>query len=391
MAAHSAVFERHALTWGIYGLVGYFAYLEAFLGPAMPFLRREQDLGYTAASLHFVAFAAGGVVAGGIADRLTARSGRRTTLWGGAAGMLLGAAGVIAGQGPVATVGAALAMGTFGSLLLVTTQSVLADRHGDRSTVALTESNIAASGCGMAASIAVGVLSATALGWRSAVVFPLLALAVLFATFGGSSLGCPRVGHRQAAQGRLPRSFWTYSAVVFLGVAVEWVIGFWGASFLTDAVALDASSAAGAMGLFFGAMLVGRFAASRAAMTVPGSKLLLTTLLVAGCGFPLLWLSQNAPVALAGLIVTGLGLGGVYPLGISVAIGAAPSASDTAAARLSIAAASAILVAPFAVGRLSDVVGIASAFALLAPLLGCAVLVAAAGMRLPAARESALR
>jgi fucose permease len=391
MAAHSAVLERHALTWGIYGLVGYFAYLEAFLGPAMPFLRREQDLGYTAASLHFVAFAAGGVVAGGIADRLTARSGRRTTLWGGAAGMLLGAAGVTAGQGPVATVGAALAMGTFGSLLLVTTQSVLADRHGDRSTVALTESNIAASGCGMAASIAVGVLSATVLGWRSAVVFPLLALAVLFATFGGRSLGRARVGLRQAAQGRLPRSFWTYSAVVFLGVAVEWVIGFWGASFLTDAVALDASSAAGAMGLFFGAMLVGRFAASRAAMTVPGSKLLLTTLLVAGCGFPLLWLSPNAPVALAGLLVTGLGLGGVYPLGISVAIAAAPSASDTAAARLSIAAASAILVAPFAVGRLSDVVGIASAFALLAPLLGCAALVAAAGMRLPAARESALR
>jgi fucose permease len=391
MAAHPAVFERRALTWGIYGLVGYFAYLEAFLGPAMPFLRREQDLGYTAASLHFVAFAAGGVLAGGIADRLTARSGRRTTLWGGAGGMLLGALGVIAGRGPVATIGAALAMGTFGSLLLVTTQSVLADRHGDRSTVALTESNIAASGCGMAASIAVGVLSATALGWRAAVVLPLLALAILFTTFGGRSLGRPRVGHRQAAHGRLPRPFWTYSAVVFLGVAVEWVIGFWGASFLTDAVALDASSAAGAMGLFFGAMLVGRFAASRAAMTVHGCKLLLTTLLVAECGFPLLWLSPNAPVALAGLLVTGLGLGGVYPLGISVAIATAPSASDTAAARLSIAAASAILFAPFVVGRLSDVVGIANAFALLGPLLGCAALVAAAGKRVPTARGPALR
>jgi MFS family permease len=330
-------------------------------------------------------------VAGGIADRLTARSGRRATLWGGAAGMMLGAAGVIAGRGPVATIGAALVMGTFGSLLLVTTQAVLADHHGDRRTVALTESNIAASACGMAASLAVGFLSATVLGWRAAVVLPLLGLLALFATFGGRSLGHPRVGARQAAHDRLPGAFWTYSAVVFLGVAVEWCIGFWGATFLTEAVPLDASTAAGAMGLFFGAMLAGRFAASRAARSVRGSRLLLSTLLVSGLGFPLMWLSPNAPVALAGLVVTGLGLGAVYPLGVSVAIATAPSAPDTAAARLSIAAASAILLAPFVVGRLSDVVGIAKAFALLAPLLAGAALAAAAAGRLAAAPGSALR
>jgi MFS family permease len=391
MAAQPGSFQRHALTWGIYGLVGYFAYLEAFLGPAMPFIRREQGIGYSVASLHFVAFAAGGVLAGGIADRLTARTGRRAMLWGGAAGMLLGAAGVIAGGEPVATIGAALVMGTFGSLLLVTTQAVLADHHGARSTVALTESNIAASACGMAASLAVGTLSATVLGWRAAVVLPLLGLVVLFASIGGRSLGRPRVGGRQAAHHRLPGAFWTYSAVVFLGVAVEWCIGFWGASFLAEAVPLSASSAAGAMGLFFGAMLAGRFAASRAARRVHGSRLLLATLLVSGLGFPFLWLSPNVPVAFAGLVVTGLGLGAVYPVGISVAIATAPSASDTAAARLSIAAAGAILIAPFVLGRLSDVVGIAHAFVLLAPLIAGAALVAAVAGRVGPASGPALR
>src|SRR5918999_645234 len=77
MAADPPAFERRALAWGVYGLVGYFGYLEALLGPVMPFIRAEQDLGYTVASLHFAAFAAGGVVAGGVADRLTARSGRQ--------------------------------------------------------------------------------------------------------------------------------------------------------------------------------------------------------------------------------------------------------------------------------------------------------------------------
>jgi fucose permease len=375
MAAATPVFERRALAWGIYGLVGYFAYLEALLGPVMPFLREEHGLGYTIASLHFAAFAAGGVLAGGVADRLTARGGRRATLWGGGIGMLLGAGALVAGRGPATTIAASLVMGTFGALLLVTTQSALADRYGDRSAIALTESNIVASGCGMAASLAVGASSATALGWRAAAIPPLIALVLLFASFRHRSLGGPRVGGHDAGAGRLSGAFWTYAAVVFLGVAAEWCLGFWGATFLSDAVALDASTAAGAMGLFFGAMLVGRFLTSRAARSFSGATLLLASLLVGALGFGILWLAPSAPVALGGLVVTGLGLSGVYPLSISVALALAPSASDTAAARLSIA------LTPFAVGGLADAVGIASAFALLWPVFALAALVAEAGRR----------
>jgi fucose permease len=385
MAADPPAFERRALAWGVYGLVGYFGYLEALLGPVMPFIRAEQDLGYTVASLHFAAFAAGGVVAGGVADRLTARSGRQASLWGGAIGMLLGAGGIVAGPGPVATIAASLVMGTFGAVLLVTTQAALWDRYGDRSTIAVTESNIVASGCGMAASVAVGSLSATALGWRASVVPPLVALPVLFATLKDRPLGVPRVvGHDRGS--RLPMAFWTYFAVVFLGVAAEWCIGFWGATFLADAVALSAPAAAGAMGLFFGAMLVGRFAASRAARRISGPSLLLGALLVAALGFGALWLAPSAPVALGGLVLTGVGLSGVYPVGVSVAIAMAPSASDTAAARLSIAAGSAMMLTPFAVGGLADAVGIGPAFALVWPVLVGAAIVAEAGRRTANAR-----
>jgi MFS family permease len=301
--------------------------------------------------------------------------------------MLLGAAGLVAGGGPVTTIGASVVMGTFGALLLVTTQSALSDRYADWSTIALTESNIVASGCGMAASIAVGGLSATALGWRAAVVPPLVALLVLGASFRDRPLGRPRVGGH-GGEGGLSGAFWTYSAVVFLGVAAEWCIGFWGATFLSDAINLHASTAATAMGLFFGAMLVGRFAASRAARSVPGTMLLLACLLVAALGFAVLWLAPSASVALGGLAVTGLGLGAVYPLGVSLAIAMAPSASDTAAARLSIAAGSAMMLTPFAVGALADAVGITSAFALLWPVLAAAALVAEGGRRKAAARWS---
>ena len=82
--AAQAGFVRDSATWVTYGLVGFFAFMETVLGPIMPFLRRELDLGYTAASLHFSAFALGAVLLGFFGDRLVGRWGRRAALWGGA-------------------------------------------------------------------------------------------------------------------------------------------------------------------------------------------------------------------------------------------------------------------------------------------------------------------
>jgi MFS family permease len=81
----------------IYGLVGYFAYLQVSLGPVVPFLRREHDLDFTTASLHFSAFAAGALVVGLFADRVASRYGRRLGLWGGGAGMAGGAVAIALG------------------------------------------------------------------------------------------------------------------------------------------------------------------------------------------------------------------------------------------------------------------------------------------------------
>ena len=69
-------FARDPATWMAYGLVGYFAFMETILGPIMPFLRRELDLGYTTASLHFSAFALGAVLLGFFGDRVVGRWGR---------------------------------------------------------------------------------------------------------------------------------------------------------------------------------------------------------------------------------------------------------------------------------------------------------------------------
>src|SRR5919202_107531 len=181
-------FVRYPITWATYALVGYFAYLETVLGPLMPFLRAEHGFGYTVASLHFSAFALGAVPVGFFGDRVTGRWGRRASLWGGGAGM--------AG----------------GGLLLITTQAVLADRYGEWSAVAITESNVAASACAMLAALAVGTFTGAGLGWRLALLLPVAALVLLAARFRAEPVGRPRTQEEEAAADRassaLPTRFW---------------------------------------------------------------------------------------------------------------------------------------------------------------------------------------
>jgi predicted MFS family arabinose efflux permease len=367
-------FVRYPITWAMYGLVGYFAYLETVLGPLMPFLRAEHGFSYTVASLHFSAFALGGVLVGFFGDRVAGRWGRRASLWGGGAGMAVGV--LLLGLSPFAfgTIFGALVMGTLGAQLLVTTQAILADRHGEWNAVALTESNAAASTCAILASLAVGAFAALGLGWRVALILPVAALALLAARFRAEPLGQART-HKSESGGAspaLPVRFWVYFGVLFLGVSAEWCIGYWGADFLENGVGLERSSAATALSVFFVAMLAGRLVGSRLARRLPGATLLTVTLCVALAGFPLFWLAE-VPALNLGLFVAGLGVGSVYPLAISAGVAAVPGRTDAATARFSLAGGTAILTAPFVLGAFADRVGIERAYGIVVPLLLAAV------------------
>jgi fucose permease len=374
-----AAFARDSATWMTYGLVGFFAFMETVLGPIMPFLRRELDLGYAAASLHFSAFALGAVLLGFFGDRIVGRWGRRAALWGGAFGMAAGALLLILGQSAWGTVPATFAMGICGALLIVTSQAVLSDRHGEYSAVALTESNVTASACAIIAPLLVGASAASGLGWRAALVVPAVALVLLAARYFSQPLDLPPNAAENDAPAdapTLPPLYWAFWVLVALGVASEWCVGYWGADFLADGTGLTRPAAATSLTAYFTAMLAGRVVSSRLARTLPPAILLAATLLLALFGFPLFWLSPGTLLALAGLFVTGLGIGGVYPLGVSAAIASAPGNTDAAAARLSVGGGGAILVAPFVLGTLADRVGISTAFGIVVPMLLAALVLA---------------
>jgi len=386
-----ARFVRDETTWLAYLGLAYFAYLQSVLGPLMPFLRAELALDYTTAGFHFSAFALGSVAVGLLANPIGRRWGRRVAFWAGAAGMAPGALLLVASPSPAGTVAGAALMGILGVTLLATDQAILADGHRRWRGVALAESNVAASLATILASLAVGGLARTGLGWRAAVVAPLLVLGLLALRFRRTPIprsGATKPAGGSAGGGGLPAAFWAYWALLFLGVAAEWSVGLWGSEFLVSGVGLRREDAATAIGVFFAAMVGGRILGSRLALRVPVGQLLPASLAVALAGFPLFWLGPGAVLSVVGLAVFGLGVANVYPLGLAAATAVVPDRSDVATARVAIAGGGAGLMVPLALGWLADRIGMEAAFGVAVPILGGALAAAVLAPRLASATTS---
>jgi fucose permease len=242
--------------------------------------------------------------------------------------------------------------------------------HGDHRTIALTESNVVATSAAVAAPLLVGGLAAVGLGWQTALILTAPCGVLLWWAF--HSVRFPQslpLEHGCAVSQRLPAAFWMLWLVLFLVVAVEWCMVYWGAEFLASVVRLSRATAAITMTLFFVAMAGGRLLGSRLARRYSGITLLLVAITLALAGFLLFWLASSPALSLAGLFLTGLGIANFYPLTVAAATSAAPHLIDQAAARLAVAGGLSLLSVPFAVGALSDAAGMRWGFGIVVPLL----------------------
>jgi len=352
-------FRRDRLTWLAYALLAWFAYLQAAPALIIVHLRDELDLSYSTGGLHVAAFAAGSMVAGVTSPRLERALGRRTLLWSAAALMGAGAIGLTAGRIAAVTVGSVLVMGVGGGLLLATIQAALADHHGERRAVALAEANVAAS---IAYVALIGVLSLTAAlhaGWRVAL---LASLAVpVFAWWSNRRLAIDAPPPSRMAQGRLPGVVWIAAAMLFCTTAAEWCTTAWGATFVEDAADVSTDTAVALMAGYFGGVLAGRTLGSRLARRHDPARLLALALAVTAAGFATLWPSTGPAQALVGLSLLGIGLGNLFPMGMSVTVALAPGRAVLASGRAVAMTSFAGLLAPLTVGTLADATSLKAA------------------------------
>ncbi len=368
-------FHRDRLTWLLYAMLAWFAYLQAVPGLVVPRLREELRFSYSVGGLHVAAFAAGSAVAGAVSARLERVVGRSVLLWSAAAVMATGAALLTLAGAVPATIGSIALMGVGGGMLLATVQAGLSEHHGEQRSVALTEANVAAAASYLLLAGVLLAVGALGLGWRAALLLALVVPVLAWLTSRRTRIDAPATPDMAVPRGRLPGVFWVAAVMLMCAVAAEWCVTAWGATFVQQATASTPDAAVAVMAGYFVGVLAGRVLGSGLTRRYDPAALLGVALGVALLGFALLWPSTGPAQAAAGLTLLGVGIGNLFPMGVSVAVGLAPGRSATASGRVVVVSAVAILLAPLTVGTLADATSLKAALVVV-PVLVCLAAVA---------------
>ncbi|TDB92061.1 MFS transporter [Actinomadura sp. 7K534] len=351
--SESAVLRRTSSTFGLYLAFGCLGYLLTALGAILPELRAERGLPRAEVALYPSAFALGLVVVGLVGHRLAERLGRLALP--AALAALAGGAGIIAaGGGRVGTGIGALVLGLGGAGLVQLVPAGLRALHGGDGAVPIGEANAVASTASVLSPLLIGAALAAGLGWRFAFAVPPLALAAILLLTRRAVVPVTRADVPPDAGSRAPRAFVSRWSDLVLAVGVEFCMVFWAADFLRSVKGLGSGTATTLSAAFVLGMAVGRVAAGPIVRAAGGAdRLVVAAAAVGVAGFAVLW-AAPASVAVAGLLVTGLGVALLYPVILARALAAWPAQPVRAAARCALASGVAIGIAPLALGTLAD-------------------------------------
>jgi MFS family permease len=350
-------YQRDAVTWAAFGALFAFGFLNAALGPALPYIRAMEHISYLVGALHQVAYAVGGGLAGLLAARQRAGRGRAATITVGLAGAAIAAVAVGYGEAPAITIAAALVMSLLGTAALIRVWAVLADVHGSRRAVAMTEGEVSVSFAGILTPSLIGALAATTLGWRFAfVIGGATALLAALTVWRVGMPPSPRPPSDAGPSGRDDdrRRLEPTLIVVFAIVGLEFSLSFWLATYLADDVGLTASAAVAAVSGLYAANLCGRLLASRLARRASPERLLAAALATALIGAPILLAASDIAIAGTGIAIAGIGIGAMFPLTSSVHVKASRRSADSALGQVLTVAAIGQLAGPLTAGAIAQ-------------------------------------
>lgn len=352
----------------------------------VPLLIDDQGISRTVGGLHLTAQATGGLIAGLAVTTLVRRWSRRVTLQLAGTAILLGIALLLVGRPTALTLTATLVMGTGGSLAIICLNPILVEHHHGHGPAALSEANAVAAAVGLIAPLAVGAGVRAGLGWRPALLVTTVLVGLAVLRIGGHLGGIPRptaaVDASLPARGtdrrRLPAAFWPLMVVVVLCVGVEFCLTTWTTELLRRQIGMSDSTAASGVSALVAGMACGRWLISRLALRLAPRPMLFGTLALAGLGWLGLWTAPGPAIALTVLVITGLGVGGHFPLGMALLMDHAAGQQDKASGTLSVGISAGIGLAPFALGALADATSVHTAFLIVPVLLAVATGVLAA-------------
>jgi MFS family permease len=357
---------RTSDAWPGYVAIATVGYVIYGLGAVVPYLRGRLGLSDAEVGLHSTAMAIGFVLAGLFAARVGDRVGEVAVR--ASALVLLAVAVLLLAWAPdaVATLVAGVAIGLGAGIVLGYANASLGAPGGSSGRLRLGRANVWAMVAASVAPILFAAGAGSGVGWWIGLL-PVLVLVAIDALD-------LRAGQRLAlegatAGGSLPRTFWFAWVYLVAIIAAEFCIVFWAATLVERRTASSTELATLVAALFFAGMFAGRVGLSLGIGT--GGDVRRATgigLLLVGLGTTAAWLSTVSLVSAAGLFAAGVGMAGLYPLGIAAAIATVPDQLARAGARLTLASGVAVLVAPLALGVVADATGVVAGWTLVIAL-----------------------
>ena len=168
--------------------------------------------------------------------------------------------------------------------------------------------------------------------------------------------------HPAAPRGRRGTAAIMFLCGVVAAVAVENATTYWSTKLLIERTGAGAGIATAATAGLVAGMTLIRLIVGPLSLRITPARILAAGFLFNIIGWTVIWTTTSTGVALAGLVLSGLGIGVGYPLSIALLLAASPGHSDRAQGDATLWGAVSIGIAPFLLGWLSDQVGMHTAF-----------------------------
>jgi len=370
---------RPRAKWTAFSFLALWSYLLYGLGNATPYLRDDLRLTSFEAGLHASALALGILVAGATADSLGRKVGLSRLFDLSVAYFVVAVAMIVLAPALAVSLAGAFLLGMGGGTL-VTQVNVELSRFGQaQSRLLLSQGNAFSMVLAAAAPLAIGLAAAALHAWRPAMLLPIVgvvALTVLRPREAGAlaTVHAPKV--------RLPRSYWLAWLLLVIGVSIEFSFVCWGSTIVGLRTGISTADAT-LLASFF---VVGMFAVRTVVGGGVGSghspfALLATGLVVAMAGATLTWVSPAPILSGLGLFLGGCGVASLWPIGVTIALHTAGVGQLQAAARATLGAGLAILVAPAALGLAGDAFGVTTAWPMIMGMAACGLVIVAVAQR----------
>jgi MFS family permease len=376
----AAGFDR--ATWFGYAGGATAGYLAYTIGAVAPYIGAQLALTDAQIGLHSTAVAAGLVVAGAIVANLATGFGETRVRALALAAIVVGVPLLVLAPALAAILIAATLIGFGVGTVLGYTNARLGRPGGRLAQKRLARGGVASIVASFVGPALVAAGAASGIGWWLGVV-PALGLVVVLALElrleppidasvpGIQDLRRPR---RSVA---LPGGFWWAWSFCVGAIGIEFAIVFWAAPLVQRQVGIPLPEATAVATLFVVGMLAGRLALGLglgASNAIRRSAWL--GLGLAGVGAAIVWVATTTLVAGAGLLLAGAGVAVLYPLGVTAALASVPAEPARAGTRLTMANGLAVLVAPFMLGAIADVAGIATGWTTILALVAASSVLA---------------